>query len=55
MTLVQKVQKKLQADDIYMLTEQANSAIVTPPVAHPALSVVATAPEQPTQEMMQRV
>ena len=46
MTLVQQVQKKKQADDISVLTEQANSAIVTPPVAQPALSAAATSPAQ---------
>ena len=54
MALVQQVQKtKQQADDISVLTEQANSVIVTPPVAQPALSVTATSPAQPTPEMMQ--
>ena len=38
-----------------MLTEQANSAFVTPPVAQPALSAAATASVQPTPEMMQQV
>ena len=38
-----------------MLTEQANSEIVTPPVAQPALSAEATAPAQPPPEMMQQV
>ena len=51
MALVQQVQKtKQQADDIYVLTEQGNSAIVTPPVAQPALSVAATYPAQPTSQ-----
>ena len=54
--MVQQVQKtKQQADDIYVLTEQANSAIVTPPVAQPALSAAATSPAQPTPEMMQQL
>ena len=56
MALVQQLQKtKQQANDISVLTEQANSAIVTPPVAQPALSAAATAPAQPTPEMMQQV
>ena len=38
-----------------MLTEQANSEIVTPPVAQPALSAAATSPAQPTPEMMQQL
>ena len=43
MALVQQVQKtKQQADDIYVLTEQANSAIVTPPVAQPELSAASS-------------
>ena len=37
-----------------MLTEQANSTIVTPTVAKPALSMAATAPAQPTPEMIQQ-
>ena len=54
MALIQQVQKtKQQADDISVLTEQANSAIVTPPVAQPELSAVATSSAQPTPEMMQ--
>ena len=49
MALVQQLHKtKQQADDISVLTEQANSATVTPPVAKPALSAAATAPAQPT-------
>ena len=45
MALVQQVQKtKQQAENISVLTEQANSTIVTPPVAQPALSAAATAP-----------
>ena len=49
MSLVQQVQKtKQQADDISVLTEQANSVIVTPPVAQPALSAAITSPAQPT-------
>ena len=49
MALVQQVQKtKQQSDDISVLTEQAKSAIVTTPVAQPALSAAATAPAQPT-------
>ena len=56
MALVQQVQKiKQQADDISVLTYQANSAIVTPPVAQPSLSVAATSPAQPTPEMMQQL
>ena len=55
MALVKQVHKtKQQADDISVLTEQSNSAIVTPPVVKPALSAVATAPAQPTPEMMQQ-
>ena len=38
-----------------MLTEQANSAIVTPPVAQPALSAADTSPAQPTPEIMQQL
>ena len=53
MALVQQVQKtKQQAGDISVLTEQANYAIVTPPVAQPALSVADTSQAQPTPEMM---
>ena len=49
MALLQQVHKtKQQANDISVLTEQANSAIVTPPVTKPALSAAATAPAQPT-------
>ena len=56
MALVQQVKKtKQQADDISLLTEHTNSTIVTPPVAQPALSAAATAPAQPTPEMMQQV
>ena len=55
MALVQQVQKtKQQADDISVLSKQANSAIVTPTVAKPALSVEATAPAQPSPEIMQQ-
>ena len=53
MALVQQVHKtKQQADDISVLTEQANSAIVTPSVAQPELSAAATSPAQATPEMM---
>ena len=56
MELVQQVQKiKQQANDISVLTEQTNSAILTPPVVQPALSAAATDPAQPTPEMMQQV
>ena len=48
-----KYRKK--ADDISVLTEQENSAIVTPPVAQPSLSAAATAPAQPMPDMMQKV
>ena len=55
MALVQQVQKtKQQAYDISVVIEQAKYAIVTPPVAQPALSAAATAPAQPTPEMMQQ-
>ena len=56
MALVQQVQKtKQQADDISVLTEQVNSAIVSPPVVQPALYAAATAPAQTTPEIMQQV
>ena len=56
MALVQQVQKtKQQVDDISVLKEQANSAIVTPPVAQTSLSAAATSPAQPTPEMIQQV
>ena len=56
MALVQQVQKtKQQANGISVLTEQANSAIVTPPVEQPALSAAATSPAQPNPEMMKHL
>ena len=39
--------------DVVVVLTSANSAIVTHPVAQPALSKAATAPAQPTPEMMQ--
>ena len=55
MSLVQQVQKKTQqAGDISVLTEISSYAIVTSPVARPSLSAAATAPAQPTPDMMQQ-
>ena len=49
MALVQQVNKtKQQADDISVLTEQENSAVVTPPFPQPALSTASTVTAQPT-------